>query len=270
MVQNNKLTFHLNQTEQMQTKFHLAIVCLLLTVTPCLAQEDKIDTDRPDQTESPFVIPKKWFQFEMGFNRQQNNKSSKEFFLPTLLSKFGIAKRFELRLITTVISTSDTPSLHQTGLEPVEIGGKLALVEEKNFIPKISLLFHVAIPKLASKNFQANHLAPNFRFSIQHSLAKNIGLGYNIGAEWDGISKEPAWIYTLAPGFNIGEKWYAYVELFGSVSKQESAQHNADGGVAWYPGHNSKIDLSGGFGLSGNSPDWYMALGYSFRFRAGK
>ena len=30
-------------------------------------QLEKIDTDRPDQTESAFTVPKNWLQFEAGF-----------------------------------------------------------------------------------------------------------------------------------------------------------------------------------------------------------
>lgn len=256
--------------------FLLKTVLLLLVCmySVAYAQVEKIDTDRPDQTESPFTIPKKWVQLEMGFNKQQNDRQSNEYYLPTLLSKYGLTKKIELRLITTLISTpvagSTGGSKYLTGLEPVEIGGKIALLEEHKLLPKTSLLFHVAIPTLASKAYRAHHLAPNFRFSMQHSLTQTVGLGYNLGAEWDGFTNKPTWIYTLAPGFNLGEKWYAYAELFGFIARQENAQHSFDGGFAYYPNPNFKIDLSGGFGISESAPDWYVALGASIRFKTGK
>ena len=127
-----------------------------------------------------------------------------------------------------------------------------------------------SIPGLASKKFKADKLAPNFRFSMQHTVSKVIGIGYNLGAEWDGFSNEAAWVYTLSPGFNISEKWYAYVEAFGSISKNNKPEHNLDGGVAYYVNHNFKVDLSSGFGISKEAPDWYVAVGASFRFKAGR
>ena len=101
---------------------------------------------------------------------------------------------------------------------------------------------------------------------MQHTLSESIGLGYNIGAEWDGFSNIPYWIYTLSPGFNIGKNWYAYIEASGAFRKNEKPQHGIDGGFGYYINDNFKIDISSGFGLTENATDWYSAAGLSFRF----
>ena len=238
------------------------------------AQTTKIDTDRPDQTESAVTMPKKWIQFEFGLSKQATNADENEYQHPTLLSKYGLTKKIELRLITTVttITGFSDPLIKQkeTGLSPVEVGTKIALWEEKKLLPKTSLLFHVVIPSLASKNLQANKLAPNFRLSMQHSISKVVGIAYNLGAEWDGYSNEPIWIYTFSPGFNIGEKWYGYIEAFGFISTENAPEHNIDLGFAYTVNNDFKLDLSGGFGISKAAPDWYIAIGASFRFKTGK
>ncbi|MBK8608842.1 MAG: transporter [Chitinophagaceae bacterium] len=249
------------------------ILFFLCCGTPVFSQTEKIDTDRPDQTESAVTVPHKWLQFEMGFGRQANSPGQNEYQHPTLLSKYGISKKIEFRLITTLrtdIDNSD-PAVKQTvnGLSPVEVGAKIALWEEKKLLPKTSLIFHVGIPKLASNKLQTDHLAPNFRFSMQHSLTNNIGLGYNLGAQWDGESKAATWIYTLAPGISLGKKWYAYIEAFGFISKQHEPEHSLDAGIAFFISDNFKIDISSGFGISPAAPDWYMAVGGSFRFKTG-
>ena len=254
-------------------KYMLLLLALFCTAALCQAQVEKIDTDRPDQTESAVTVPKKWLQFEFGLSAQTTTSLENEFQHPTLLSKYGLGKRIELRLITTVQTNTyfDIQNKEkETGLSPVEIGTKIALWEEKKFIPKTSLLFHVTIPKLASKKFKADKLAPNFRLSMQHSVSKLIGIGYNLGAEWDAFSDEATWIYTFAPGFNISEKWYGYVEAFGFVSKKNKPEHNLDGGIAYYINRDFKVDLSSGFGISKEAPDWYVAIGASFRFKTGK
>ncbi len=53
---------------------------------------EKIETDRPDQTESPYTVPKKWFQSETGFNIENEKDGSKTFIHPTMLNKYGISK----------------------------------------------------------------------------------------------------------------------------------------------------------------------------------
>ncbi len=249
--------------------------CFFLPFTICVfssafAQLEKIDTDRPDQTESAVLTPKKWIQLEMGFIIQHNSKLENEFLLPTLLSKYGISKRIECRLITTYNCIKAMGINNITGLSPIELGSRIALTEEKKWMPKISLLLHLAIPGLSSKNFKINKAAPKFRFSMQHTLTDQIGLGYNLGAEWDGYNNQPTLIYTFAPGFNLNEKWYGYFEAYGFISRAETAQHNLDGGIAYYVNDNTKLDISSGFGISKTAPDWYFAIGASIRFKTGQ
>jgi len=233
-------------------------------------QEGRMETDRPDQTESPVITKKKYIQAEIGFNIEKE-KDLKSFVHPTILWKYGVSKRFELRLITEFVSY-ETPILIPvgndviSGLLPLQIGGKVAFWEEKGLLPKTSLIFHVAPAKLGSKKFHASKWAPDFVFTMQHTLSENIGLGYNLGAAWDGESSTPYWVYTIAPGFNIGKNLYGYVELFGAVRKDELPQHNFDAGLAYYFSDNTKIDISSGFGITEPATDWYGAIGFSFRF----
>jgi hypothetical protein len=253
----------------------LTFVAGLLYVHAVTAQAEKIDTDRPDQTESAVLVPAKWMQFEIGFNKEASiSRSVKTYLLPTLLSKYGINKNFELRLITTIESVQYNAPYrsfgHSNGLLPVEIGAKIRLAEEHGIFPKTSLIFHLALPGVASPEKEADKVAPNFRFTMQHSLGKNAALGYNIGAEWNGYSNTPTWIYTFAPGLNIGERWYGYVEAFGFINKDGPPQHNFDGGIAWYANNNFKVDFSGGFGISPAAPPWYISLGASVRFNTAK
>ncbi|MEO6316991.1 MAG: transporter [Chitinophagaceae bacterium] len=241
-----------------------------LPAVPLFAQQlERMETDRPDQTESPFIVPAKWVQLEIGFNFEKNGPGLHTLVYPTLLSKYGISKRLEFRLITNLLTNREsTGSRYETttGIEPVQVGFKVALMEEKGLLPKISLIAHVAIAEAATAKMQAESAAPNFVFTMQHSITKSMALGYNLGAEWDGFSNSPAWIYRISPGFNIGKKWYAYAEAFGFIKKQETADHNIDGGIAYFLNDNVKFDLSAGKGLSAISINYYFALGASIRF----
>ena len=147
-------------------------------VTIAIYSQSKIDTDRPDQTESVYTIPQGWVQFEAGFNKQQNDKWSNEYFSPTLLSKYGISSKVELRLITTIVTNSTMlmpqGTTNYTGLDPLQIGAKVSLWEAKKWIPKTSLIFHFGIPKTASKNYDVRKIAPNFRFTINNGAPNNI------------------------------------------------------------------------------------------------
>ena len=236
------------------------------------AQVERIDTDRPDQTESAVTVRRNYFQGEFGFNKENLVEENYELVHPTLLLKYGLT-RFEFRLEAAYKSSYEQliPNPRwTTGLEPVEIGFKATLWEEKNLLPKTSVIVHLGIPTLSSRSFKTDHLSPSFRFTFQHSLTDNIGLGYNLGAEWDGYSDTPSWLYTFAPGFNLGKKWYAYLEAFGFIRKNEAPQHNLDAGLAYFISNNVKVDLSGGLGISASAPKNYVAVGFSFRVNTAK
>jgi len=244
----------------------VAFFMFLLSGLYASAQE-RIDTDRPDQTESAFTVPEKYFQGEFGFGKENFVDENYNLIPPAFLLKYGLSKRIELRLEGNFLSQYVrliTDSKTTTGLEPVEIGTKIALLNEKGVVPKTSLIVHVGLPFAGSNPDKDQHLFPSFRFTCQNSLTENIGLGYNLGAAWNGYDNKAAWLYTFSPNFNIGKKWYAYVEVFGFY-EVDSWQHNLDGGIAYYITDNTKLDFSGGFGLGSSFLRNYFSLGFSFR-----
>ncbi len=139
----------------------------------------------------------------------------------------------------------------------------MRLFEEKGLLPKTSIIAHVGLPFLASKQFHAEPASYIARLAMQNSISNNVSLGYNIGVEKEG-QYATSFFYTIAPGFSIGEKWYAYVEAFGSFADGGS-EHNLDAGIAYCISNNTKLDLSSGFGLGNASLKNYVALGFSFR-----
>ena len=253
-------------------KYFYTLILSFISVS--LYAQEQIDTDRPDQTESAFLVPKKWLQFEAGFNFQKNNSNENEFLTPTLLSKYGLSKRLELRLITSLKTNSSSTipygKSNETGLDVVELGAKISLTEEKKFLPKTSLIFHLGIPGFTSVKFKPDKIAPNFRFTMQHTLSSRISVGYNAGCEWDGITNDPAYIYTLTLGFAPSKKWYSYIEGFGAFKKHIIPEHNFDSGLAYYISNNLKADVSSGFGLTNTAAQWYIAIGLSVRFNTNK
>jgi len=255
-------------------KFYLLYILLSIDAVSYSQQEGRMETDRPDQTESPVITKHKYFQAEFGLHFVKEDGLT-NFIHPTVLWKYGLCKRFEFRLITEFVS-EETPILIPygndivSGLAPIQVGGKLAFWEEKGLLPKTSLLFHFAPRKFSSKRFHTSKWGSDFVLAFQHTLSEKAGLGYNLGAEWDGETATPYWIYTFAPGFNIGENWYGFIEVFGAVRKNAIPQHNLDGGLAYYFNDNLKIDISSGFGLTEAAADWFGGIGISFRFNTSK
>ncbi len=241
------------------------------------AQVDKIETDRPGETNTPTPAARKWINIETGLIRQtQTIGPEKDFYFqhPSLLIKYGIVNRFELRLITELTSIKQG-SINGystiTGIYNVQLGGKFNFLKEKGLRPKTSLIAHYNFRRLRTL-YKDSIDGANFRFAMLHTLSKTISVGYNIGMNWNRFGSSPAYIYTFSPRFNISEKWFAYIEVFGCFKRPRkyNPENNIGAGFAYYINDNFKIDASAGFGLNKNAPDNFYSIGTSFRFKTGK
>ena len=242
----------------------IVFILCVIGITKIQAQNEPIQCDRPDQTETPSIVPKGMFQVETGFTFQKNNQISNSSSLPSVLWKYGVNENFEIRLITEYVSEKINNE-KKSGFTPVLIGIKIKLCEEKGVIPKTSFIGHVGLPNAASARYKNNFVAPEFRFTMQHSISQKISLGYNLGAEWDGFSPEATFIYTFTTGFVITKKIGFYCELFGFAPQNQIANHSIDGGFTYLVNSNLMIDASIAFGLTENAPKNYLAIGFSFR-----
>jgi len=242
----------------------ILLYCFLTEIS--FAQEiPPIETDRPDQTESAAVVPKDHFQIECGFSYEKEDLQYSSSYYPSVLWKYGVNDKFELRLITE-LTTSKFLSSTTTGIGPVAVGFKTKLAEEKGIWPVVSFIGHIAIPEAASSEFKLKYYAPDFRFAMQHTLSENISVGYNLGAEWDGFSAEPVFIYSFVTAYSFTSVTAAYIEIYGFAPQYMKSDHRLDGGITFTIKPNLMLDLSGGFGITENAPEYYIGAGVSARF----
>ncbi len=228
-----------------------------------------IQLDRPDQTECPFITPTKYIQIENGFTFETIDESQRSFNYPSTLWKYGVNEKYEIRLITELVSEKTNVNT-TTGFVPITIGFKTSLFEEKGILPKTSFIGHITTSKIGGKEFQTKYIAPSFRFTMQHTLTKKVSLAYNLGAEWNGENAEHSYIYTLTTGFSLTDKIGCYTELYGFIPAAKKADHRFDCGMTYLINNDCMADISGGFGLTDNAPKNYISFGLSFRFKTTK
>ncbi|HMI06817.1 MAG TPA: transporter [Flavobacterium sp.] len=242
----------------------LAMICISSKGFSQEKAQEPIATDRPDQTETPDIVPKGMFQMETGVSLEKAGRDSESFAIPSTLLKYGLNGRFEFRLIAEFV-TDKTDGTQISGLNPIVVGFKVAVCDEKGILPKTSFLGHLQLPDLASSDLKTTFYAPEFRFTMQHTLSDKIDLGYNLGAEWDGETAEPTFIYTLTTGISLSEKTGCFIEVYGFAPQKDKADHRFDCGFTYLISNNCMVDASGGFGITENAPDYFAAVGFSFR-----
>src|SRR5258706_12611892 len=156
------------------TKFLQVFIFLTGAGLIATAQE-RISVDRPDQTEGATLTLPHYFQAEFGFGKENADKENYNLIYPTTLFKYGLSNRFELQLLGKFISSHEQmiPATKITmGFVPVLIGLRTALWEEKNILPKTSLIIRAGIPGLVSKNFKPDHLTSLALLAMENTVTK--------------------------------------------------------------------------------------------------
>ena len=234
-------------------------IFLLFPIFAFAQSEGRIETDRPDQTECPFIVKKGYIQAEIGFNR-----ATSENLFPTSLVKYGISKRLELRYVSVLAQEPGKEIRFQTEA----VGFKWALLQPSGWKPRTSVIVHYNWDHqnrdFSEKNLRG-HSIGDVVFTMQNDLNKQFGVGYNLGTELHSNGSFEG-IYRVAPNMLIGKKGYAYVEVFGRFPASEYADHSYDAGFAYYLNEDIKLDVSAGQSFT-RPEDYYFALGISFRLR---
>jgi len=228
--------------------------------------QSSIETDRPDQTETSATVPKGRFQAEFGLSHEQEDRASRAYALPTSLLKFGLSKSVELRL-ELEWNYEDSEGEIANGRQPLVIGTKVKLWEEKGIRPAVSVLAQVALPKAASKDFELDHAAPEIRLLLQNKLSDAADLGYNAGVEWDGLSSPPKYLYTLSPNYEITEHLKAFAETYGYFQSGHHSEQWIDGGFSLLLSDDVQLDFSAGYELTHtwDFHNFFESVGFSFR-----
>lgn len=238
----------------------------LLLLPKTIYSQKTIQLDRPDQTETVAIVPKNYLQEEAGFILEKSKNSEVDYLLPSILWKYGLNNIVELRLLTEFkLNLPNNQYSYQ--LQPIAIGLKSHLIDEKGAIPSISFIGEAEITKnnVSGKKM----LIPSFRFTLQNTITKNMSLGYNLGIEWNEEMQE-TYIYTLTIGQSITKKINYYLEIYGFLNPYKTADHRIDGGFTYLINNDFMIDISSGIGLSKISISHYYSLGISYRLKLNK
>lgn len=247
-------------------KNYIVTLLLLCLVPDNIAAQENIETDRPDQTETVTIVPKGRFQAENGFAHSHTESNSSEITMPETLWKYGVNDKMELRL-NTEMEYAKHPDSTTYGLLPLKIGLKVNLWEANGIIPETSLLANIALPKIASKKLQSTYVAPEIRLLFENNISDAIQVGYNLGAEWDGQTAEPTFIYTLSADFVLSKKLESFIEGYGFLPQLGHADHWVDGGFKYLITNDIQVDISGGYELTSHQHyhGYFESLGFSFR-----
>ena len=264
----------MKQTSIFKSIFLIGIFFFSITIN---AQEDtpgNIVTDRPDQTESPRLVPKGYIQIETGgfYQEDENDTDFKTTSLGynTTLLRYGLLDNLELRLgwdNTETKFKANGQEFENTlnGFSTLLLGVKVGITEEKGWLPEIGLLGHLNLPFFAGQDYRPETTGADFRFSFAHTLSDKSSFSYNLGAEWENDSPELAYVYTIVYGLSLSGKVGFYAELYGDLPEDSSANHLWDTGFTYLAQPNLQFDVTVGTGINIDQK-LLLSGGVSYRF----
>jgi hypothetical protein len=227
-----------------------------------------IETDRPGISEGAFLVPKGYFQMEHGFSIEDTDPGF-IYSYPSSLWAYGVNENFEIRLKTQFITIQKEPNPDLNGWLPLAAGFKSKLTDQHGVLPKISFIGEMTFPGIVSADLETTYFAPRLILVFHHHVSDFLSIDYNGGAEWDGETGEPNFLYSFEPSINIFRRIGLFAEVYGSTPQRESGpiELRGDAGITLLVGQDLLLDFSAGQGITNDAKERFIEFGLSYRFK---
>ncbi|MEZ4898579.1 MAG: transporter [Saprospiraceae bacterium] len=218
---------------------------------PCSGQE--LSTDRPDQTESAWVVPLHCLQIESGIALNRSDHDLTWNILQNLW-RYAPAERLEFRLVTGLSLASPENPGHRLGFDDLEVGLKYQFVQSR--VP-LAMLIHILLPT-GNAPFSSGQWGTSWKLAWSHALGDWVEVGYNTGVDlFPGLN--PQYTYSLSIATALTPRTGFYLEPFGIWGRSPSW----DTGLTFLVSPTVQLDFSLGFGFQQTAN--YYAMGCSWR-----
>ena len=266
----------------MNKHFPVSLVFFLLLLglaTPGWAQSDTegLNSDRPDRTQGPTVVPQGTLQIETGLQYQKDKNHeflTKEYLYPGALIRIGLLKWAELRLSSEFKKENQEirkGSLEgrldsERGFNNVQIGTKLNLYQGQGAIPDIGFQGNITLP-LGNDSFRPTHVAPEGALLFSNKITDKLDLQYNVGyGKQQGDEEFQGQVYyAVSASLKLSSRLQGYGEFFAEKAKASSAENNVDIGLLVLLLPNLQFDVVAGAEISEAAPDYFVGTGFTWR-----
>jgi len=234
---------------------------------------EPLTSDRPDFTESTATMKGGEVQLEGG-DTFEHVASVKTNTTGELLLRVGLGSRAELRIEPGSYTTVRSPDGDARGWVDAALGTKLRLYEPRDekpsIVPAVSLLVLTSVPT-GSAEFRQTKVQPEAKLASEWTLSDRVGLATNINVARPRDNENGR--YTVFEGsvsfsFDLTSRLGVYTEVFGFAPQLSKVGHSRYGntGLTFSLTPDYQLDLRGGMGFNGASPDYFFGAGLVHRW----
>lgn len=233
------------------------LITFLVSCSLCAGAQEKIQTDRPDQSDGSSVVSKGKFQIESGFIYSKIHDSAASYISSSLL-RYGLLKGMELR-ITAEQGSRRNLYISETvqGFYPLSIGFKSELLQEKTYVPALSLVGYFQLP--FTNRGEEYYWSPAV-FLIAEKKIEHIDLNVNVGPKQAAFSSEWSVQFSGDVKYEIDKHVNVFGEYFAQYDSHRP-QHNVDVGVQVFVSKSVELHLSGGSSIHYTPQNAFLSLG---------
>ncbi|MCP4120918.1 MAG: hypothetical protein GY751_04125 [Bacteroidetes bacterium] len=254
-------------------KFKL-ILLLILPVFMLHANEPGID--RPMYSFSANVLKLKTFSIETGSAALIADKNTYLFDYQSIKVRFATLKTMEMFVqvrVPGLYQRTDGGNKHRIGLASPATGAKI-IMKRKEGEEKMGMAFLGSVTaNFGTKEFKNTKLLPQFRIAMDIDWNEKTNMRVNYGVIWlenksiidpeDNPVVDPYVTVSTSVCHQVKPKLDIFGEFYALVKFNNFRQdYVLNGGFVIHVKENVQLDISGGAGLSPNSPRGVVNIGF--------
>ncbi len=221
-----------------------AFAASFCTTIAVAQSQESLNTDRPDQSEGVYTLPKGQFQVENGL------VFSKEESTDNLMLRYGLITNTEIRLETNF--DVKTPDFSSTIFSV-----KQRLWESERYLPSVSLIGYGQYSKTDVKKYSFDAC-----LAFESSLSEQLSLAYSLSS----VQQFEGYNFTTELNYTPTSKFWGFVEYYATYQPHYEPLHNINAGIAYFIKPNFQIDLSGGRTLFQEEANYFLGVGMGYLF----
>jgi len=247
------------------------VIGLAISAGPAAAK-DPLITDRPDFTESAFVVGVGTIQVESGATYADAD-DERVTTVPELLVRWGITRTVELRILAPTYAWIDSDDGSSSGWLNSALGVKIELNDGDGVgfwgRTGAGLIVATTVPT-GSSEVSEDAWQPTAALALAWDLSNTVSLGANLGwarPEDDG-RKYDSFFASIASGVGIARNTSAFFELIWFDRERDRGPNTTtfQAGLTYLINPDLQLDVRAARRLSSEGPDLLLGLGASVRF----
>jgi len=225
---------------------------------------DPIATDRPDFTESAYVVPEGMTQVETGLTYKRLQDSN-ETSVPETLIRHAVVKNFELRLGTPAWNITRSRGHTSTSFNDIYAGFKYGFEGSLSRYFDASIIPAVYIP---AGNDGGSSYTPEVKFCTASELTDVFSLSTMAYLRSDANDGPREQIYqqTFSLGASLSDRWASFYEYIFETYNDGPFTSIIHSGLVYLVTPDVQLDMHLGRTVSSGYGEPFIAGGLSFRF----